>query len=160
MVEEFLGYKLKFGTCAVYLLLRKGVVVYAGQSTNVFARLATHYQTMRRKQRGLHTYLNVSDPIKTEPIVFDEVRIKPCAKADLDREEIALIQTYMPKFNTLMKRAPVKVDLTMMPGFQHLLTKGRKEPKFKRRKLPPQQYVMPRTRGVTLPKLKCLEDAA
>ena len=159
MVEEFLRYELRHGVCAVYLLLYKGAVVYAGQSTNVFSRIATHHQTMQRKRRGLHTYLNASG-LRMEPVLFDEVRIKPCAKKDLDREEIALIQAHMPKFNTLMKRAPVKVDLTLMPGFQHLVATKRKETGIKRRKLPPPQVEVRRVKGITLPKLKCLEDAA
>lgn len=158
MVEEFVAFELKHGVCAVYLLLHKGKVVYAGQSTNVFARIGVHHQNMQRKRRGLGPYLNNQSNVFGE--AFDEVRIKPCAKKDLDREEIALIQAHLPEHNTLMKRPPVKVDLSMMPGFQHLLKAKRKEQGIKRRKLPPQPVLVTRVRGVTLPKLKCLEDAA
>lgn len=159
-MDEFVRFDLRFGVCGVYLLLRKGEVVYAGQSTNLFARIGVHYQTMRRKQRGLHAYISANDPIRSNPLVFDEVRLKPCAKAELDREEMALIQSHMPKHNTLMKRPPVKIDLTLMPGFQLLLNAKRNETKIKRRKLPPSVPEVRRVKGVTLPRLKCLENAA
>ncbi len=159
MMDEFVRFELRFGTCAVYLLLCKGRVVYVGQSTNVFSRVGVHYQTMRRKQRGLHTYLNASDPIRNAPIVFDEVRVRPCAKTDLDKEELALIQQYMPQHNVLHNRPKPKIDLTLVPGFARLLKVGRKEPKIKRRKLPPPVVLPVRVKGVTLPRLKCLEVA-
>ncbi len=156
-MEEFVSFELRFGTCGVYLLLLEGRVVYAGKSTNVFARIGVHYQTMRRKQRGLHTYLNTADKTRLEVITFDEVRVKPCSKNDLDKEELALIQTYMPIHNVLHKRKPL-VDVTSMEGFQRLMKTGRREPKMKRRKLKPNPTLVMRTKGVTLPKLKCLED--
>ena len=158
-MEDFIAFKLRFGACGVYLLLHKGQVVYAGKSVNVFARIGVHHQTMQRKRRGLGAYLNNAYSVAAMTVVFDEVRVKPCAKADLDKEELALIQRYLPPRNVLHNRPLPKVDLTMLPGFQHLLKSGRTQPKFKPRKLAPLPTPVTRSRGITLPKLKCLEEA-
>ena len=167
--EGFLTISLRGGVSGVYLLLWKGEVVYAGQSLNVFARIGVHHQTMVRVRKGLRIQTNT---MAQEAIVaFDEVRIKHCPKADLDRLEIELIQRYLPHHNTLMKRAeqPRHFDsLSAQPFFQEFMRKTEaKQASLPRRKLP--SVVARVERGfqldrdkrlhVSLPKLKCLENA-
>ena len=137
--DQFLSISVRSGVCGVYLLLLEGKVVYAGQSVNVFARIGVHHQTMVRLRKGLRVSPNM---MKAEAFVaFDEVRIKQCAKRDLDKEEIALIQRYMPQHNTLMKRVeqPRHFDsLAAQPFFQEFMRKTEaKQAGIPRRKLPP-----------------------
>ena len=137
--DQFLSISVRSGVCGVYLLLLEGKVVYAGQSVNVFARIGVHHQTMVRLRKGLRVSPHA---MKAEAFVaFDEVRIKQCAKRDLDKEEIVLIQRYMPQHNTLMKRAepPRYFDaLIAQPSFQEFMRKEEIRQKgIPRRKLPP-----------------------
>lgn len=162
-IENFLVVSVRDGVCGVYLLLREGKVVYAGQSVNIFARIGVHHQTMVRMRKGLKVSPNV---MKAEAFVaFDEVRIKQCAKRDLDKEEIRLIQQYLPHHNTLMKRAeqPRHFDsLAAQPFFQEFMRKQEvKQAGLPRRKLPPAvarvergfQLDRDKRLKVTLPKL-------
>lgn len=170
MVEDYIGFiDIPIGSspAAVYLLLLNGQVVYAGQSTNVFARVASHYQTLLRKRRGLRPYMNASK--NTDIIVFDDVKVRLCAKEDLDRLEFELIERFFPKHNVMMKREMMpSVDLTKCKFFQELMEKGRQaqaEQGIKRRRLPDSVFKVEQgfkeTRDarqvVSLPRLKCLE---
>ena len=157
------------GASAVYLLLRGGEVVYVGQSVNVFARVASHYQALARKRKGLgyNTSPHTLSDAQKAMVVFDEVLIKTCLKADLDREELALIQRYLPKHNVRLKRPESKIDLGKLPSYREAVRKAAiREDRVKRRKLPPMvkklEQEFQRTRDVrrriSLPKLVCLED--
>ncbi len=156
MESEFLRFPMSFGPSGVYLLLREGKVVYAGKSTNVFARIATHYQRMERRNKNKAPFLDAVARYVTL-IKFDEVWIKRCHRSMLDAEELALIQQHLPEHNVLMKRQPQKVpiELESLKSFHELERKYR-EPK--RRKVPPPPKVVARIRSVTLPKVKFLED--
>ena len=168
--DQFLTVSVRYGVCGVYLLLRGGEVVYAGQSLNVFARIGVHHQTMVRKRKGLRINPHI---MKEEAYVeFDEVRIKQCAKSQLDKEEMLLIQRYLPQHNTLMKRVEQPKQLAKlreMPFFQEFMRKEQLRQSrmpMKKRKLPPQvakveqefQTYRDKRIKVSLPHLKCLED--
>ncbi len=137
MDEDFVAFPLTHGTCAVYLLKWKGKVVYAGKSTNVFARVANHYQLLTRKRRGLGQSLyRLNDRVAV--VDFDEVCIRPCLKADLDAQEIKLIQEYLPARNVLLKRPPLRIELAKLaklPSFAKIHGMKPVEP-IRRRLLP------------------------
>jgi hypothetical protein len=152
-----------------YLLRRKGVVVYVGQSVSVVNRIASHWNNYQRQRHGKRPYLNNGRWLTTV-IAFDEIEIIPCAKDDLDTLEAALIQQHLPELNKLLKRE-VPPDLQDVPFFQELLRKAdegaekaKTKPKWRRLPRPAleterdfQQYRDPRI-GVTLPRLRFLED--
>lgn len=62
---------------AVYLLIGRGVVVYVGQSQNLFSRVAAHPRNLD----------------------FESVILVPCDEKDLGALETALIARYRPPFN-------------------------------------------------------------
>lgn len=171
MVEDFEGFATVSGVCGVYMLLCRGEVVYVGQSVNVFARIATHHNTLQRHRKGLRpANEGPGNWVTMNVITFDTIKIKTCAKADLDKEEIVLIQKYLPKKNTFLNRPPPKNLDTLyeMPLYKELMkraeAKQAREAPVKRRRLPRQAYRTERDYQqyrkveVTLPHLKCLED--
>ncbi len=164
---DFVHFALSHGTCAVYLLRWKGKVVYVGKSTNVFARIAYHYQQLTRKRRGLQQSLYLMNS-RVVIVEFDEVCVKPCLKADLDAQEIKLIQEYLPQRNILMKRPPLRIELAKLaklPSFAKLQGMKPVEP-TRRRLLPYRARKIEREfqnrrdplMRVTLPKLKFTQD--
>lgn len=119
MIEDFTAVSMKGGPCGVYALLRDGKVVYVGQSLNVFARVATHWNNLRRALRGKR----VSSGTWQHVVVnFNEVRFKRCSEGDLDAEELKLIQRYIPQHNHLMKRPvnPLADKIAGLPCIQVL----------------------------------------
>lgn len=119
MIEDFTAVSMKGGPCGVYALLRDGKVVYVGQSLNVFARVATHWNNLRRALRGKR----VSSGTWQDVVVnFNEVRFKRCSEGDLDAEELKLIQRYIPQHNHLMKRPvnPLAGRIAGLPCIQAL----------------------------------------
>lgn len=117
MSEDFVSVSMKGGPCGVYLLLHVGKVVYVGQSLNVFARVASHWGSLRRLLRGKRP-----TSYQDEVVRFDEVQFKRCAERDLDAEEFALIQRYIPQHNQLMKRPvnPLAGKIAGLPCIQAL----------------------------------------
>lgn len=69
----------------VYLLKCKGVVVYVGQSVELWRRLYTH--------------------LNKKWIAFDAVEVIACAKYDLSRIEAQLVEQYAPKGNVKRLRS-------------------------------------------------------
>lgn len=120
MVEDFVQFSVIGGTSGVYLLLLKGEVVYAGQSTNVFARISTHWVMLQKHRKGKRPYGTQFQ--EAEVYLFDEVRMKLCLVQDLDREELALIQRFRPKHNTLLNRPvnPLEGKIKDLPVIQAL----------------------------------------
>lgn len=120
MVEDFVQFSVIGGTSGVYLLLLKGEVVYVGQSLNVFARIATHWCNLQRVRRGKLPYS--ASFYDMAVFLFDEVRMKLCLVQDLDREELALIQRFRPKHNTLLNRPvnPLEGKIKDLPVIQAL----------------------------------------
>lgn len=165
------------GFCGIYLLMRGDEVVYVGQSVNVYTRISSHYQTLQRHRKGLRPLgTNFSSWATKKVIIFNTVKIKICPKADLDKEELALIQHYQPKDNDLMKRPPrpeAADALRSMPLYKELMrqaelrkAKEERNKPMKKRRLPKSAYLVEKSFQqyrddkvvVTLPKLKCLED--
>ena len=68
--------------CGVYLLVRDGVVVYIGQSKNVYSRIAAHTQGAAFE--------------------FDAFEVELCAPEELLYEEARLIDKHMPRENKMI----------------------------------------------------------
>jgi hypothetical protein len=162
----FVALSLRGGVSGVYLLLLRGVVVYAGQSTNVFARLGNHWQAVTRSYKNANAVsaepiTKLAYPYRME-VEFDEVRVKFVPKAALDAEEIKLIQRYQPRHNEKLNRAapPVGASPALAKALEGILSK-----RIKRRKLPDtvQRIEEGFRRGrdqrmkITLPRVSCLE---
>ncbi len=136
MEKDWVEIALDGAACGVYLLLRQGEVVYAGQSVNVFGRLMSHWNALCRARLGKQAAM-----FRTweEPVIdFDAVRIKRCAKSMLDREELALIQRFRPKHNVLLNREPSPIDaeLAVLPCIQALVKVARaREEQVRRRRI-------------------------
>lgn len=76
-----------------YALCYQGKVVYIGKAKALIVRIYTHYNNMIRVRKG-------HKPLPgTKPIIFDHIRIFPCALTDLDALERAMINRHRPKFN-------------------------------------------------------------
>lgn len=84
----------------VYILVHRGVVIYVGKSKAMLARIYTHRNLWASKRRGKG---DVPWWMPIPGIHFDEVHIRPCALADLDRLERDMIELYKPKYNTRLK---------------------------------------------------------
>ena len=141
---------------AVYVLLWEGRVVYVGQSKNVYARVATHYQAVVRARKGLRQAANYTGPAAFR---FDKVMIRWCPKRDLDRLETELIDRFRPEHNVIVRRVLPKLSFDVL-GLADELGFGWKkletEPaRMRRRRV---TYPNRATAKVTLPKLKFLEE--
>ncbi len=87
--------------CGVYLLLRKGEVVYVGKSKQPLMRIHTH---VRNRGRALSQgeYGKACGPaFKGKGIGFDEIRFLPCMLGQLGVLEMTFIKQYMPRFNVI-----------------------------------------------------------
>lgn len=82
--------------CAVYALVRKGKVVYVGQSRSAHARISTHCRMRRRRAAAAGAKNSISG------IAFDEVWVRKCTLGELDRLEAAMIKKHQPKHNQLL----------------------------------------------------------
>jgi hypothetical protein len=82
--------------CAVYALLKRGVVVYVGQSRTPFKRLYSHATVRGRPLSSVSPYASK----RKLGFQFDEVWLRPCALTEVDDLERELIQKYRPKNNT------------------------------------------------------------
>lgn len=116
---------------AVYCLLREQRVVYVGKSTNIYNRIGRHWQNLARMRRGKAPY--ATDTIA--PIVFDSVVVKFVDRDDLDREELALIQRYLPQHNTRLKRPVPAYDFSAVPAVAEIINRVRRRqpPPFRKR---------------------------
>lgn len=83
--------------CAVYALVRKGKVVYVGQSRSAHARISTHCR-MRRKRAPREGAKN-----SIAGIAFDAIWVRQCTLGELDRLEAAMIKKHEPKHNVVLK---------------------------------------------------------
>lgn len=82
--------------CAVYALVRRGVVVYVGKSKSVGERTQSHIR-LRRKSGVKRTGMFANRMIAG--IQFDEIWVRKCMLGELDELEIAMIKKYQPKYN-------------------------------------------------------------
>jgi hypothetical protein len=116
--------------CAVYALLRKGVVVYIGQSKSTAQRLATHCG--KRKGRPRKVGFTQKIPVG---FAFDAIWVRPCMLGELSTIEVAMIKKYQPKYNQKHMPAPPPIALEMlidlMPTYQ--MPKPTPEPRSWRR---------------------------
>lgn len=95
--------------CVVYALVRKGVVVYIGQSKTPLQRIGTH---LRAKKGGVRKVgFATKFPVG---FTFDEVWVHPCMLNELHKHEVAMIQKYKPKYNIHHVPAPPSIDLQML----------------------------------------------
>lgn len=86
---------------AIYALVRRGEVVYVGQSVSPIARIYGHQQGWSRRLPKR----------KVKGIVFDEIWIRPCHQFRLDDVEQEFIRKYQPKHNVRHKPRPGSLDL-------------------------------------------------
>jgi excinuclease UvrABC nuclease subunit len=120
MMENFVRFREVLTPSGVYVLLRQERVVYVGKSKNIFSRLAKHYMNQQRVLRGLPAY----NREREGPVIrFDDVRVKFCAVDVLDREEVKLIQQYLPQHNT--HHVVPRYDLSRIPAFREMLERAR-----------------------------------
>jgi hypothetical protein len=100
--------------CAVYALLRKGTVVYIGQSRSVGERLQTHC----RKRKGGAKKVGFTKKIPVG-FAFDAIWVRPCMMGELDELERMMIRKYEPKYNQrhMPAKPPIALDMLidMMP---------------------------------------------
>jgi len=94
----------------VYVLVRRGVVIYVGKSKTLYSRIYTHKHFANRGAKGkaIPSWL----PIKG--MQFDEVHIRYVHVDDLDRVEAETINKYKPHYNMNLKnglkvRAPINL---------------------------------------------------
>lgn len=103
----------KIGT-GVYLLILLGVVIYVGKSLNIYHRIGQHVIAMKRHKKGLRPYKGREElPF----IIFDEVQVKWVPIAQINAEELKLIQRYLPENNTRLKRP----DVSSIPAVAKLI---------------------------------------
>src|SRR6185437_576305 len=113
----------------VYALVKRGVVIYVGKSRALYLRLYAHRNVARAAAKGkpIPTWL----PIKG--FVFDQVFVRPCALADLDRLEAEMIELYKPRYNESLKtRLPIRAAIPLTIN-GHTITLNPAQPKIERR---------------------------
>lgn len=117
--------------CAVYALVRRGEVVYVGQSKKPLTRLYSHAQGRGKLESWRAGYVK-----RKVGFAFDSIWLRPCMLAELDTLEESMIKKYQPKHNT--KHLPTKPPLDIAEIMNHLapLMPAATEPKtFIRRRL-------------------------
>lgn len=107
-LREF-SFRWKGEPSGVYMLLWRGQVVYVGQSIQMWARVNSHWNNLVRVRKGKRPYgNNLTAALQIE---FDEVKLVYCPKQNLDAMEQSLIQKYLPKHNTNLKREPAPSEM-------------------------------------------------
>lgn len=141
MVDQFSGFlELPFATsaCGVYLLLLRGRVVYVGKSLNLPGRIAQHINRQIKLNRGALPKLYG----EIAPVRFDQIFVRAVRRDLLDKEELELIQQYLPQNNVLMKRIPtLKLRLEDLPSWRRVREARDRPLQVYRRKLP--THVLP-----------------
>lgn len=84
-------------TCGIYFLLKKGRVVYVGQSVNVFGRIAQHSNSKN----------------------FDSIAWVACEKSNLDKLESLYIHTLRPPLNGVMANGANVAPLSLRQLTHH-----------------------------------------
>jgi excinuclease UvrABC nuclease subunit len=96
--------------CAVYALVRKGEVVYIGQSKSVGERLRTH---CRQRKGGVRKSGMFSNRIKVG-FAFDSIWVRSCMLGELDELERSMIKRFQPKHNVKHMPPPPSISLEML----------------------------------------------
>lgn len=97
----------------IYVLCRRGIVIYVGKSKSLYARIYTHKHFANRGAKGkpVPSYL----PVKG--MQFDQVFIRYCHVDQLDALEAEAINRYKPHYNTNLKNGlAVKTPITLNIG--------------------------------------------
>lgn len=93
--------------CAVYALLRRGEVVYVGQSKKPLTRIYTHAHARGRPDpwQGAKTQRKIG-------FKFDGIWVRPCMLRELEELEVQMIKKYQPRYNIKgMPKMPPEVSL-------------------------------------------------
>lgn len=85
----------------IYVLAKRGTVIYVGKSKSLYARIYAHRNLANRAARGQRP--PAWFPASLKGIVFDQVFIRYVHIDDLDRVEAEMINLYKPKFNISLK---------------------------------------------------------
>jgi GIY-YIG catalytic domain len=98
--------------CGVYALVRRGVVVYIGQSKLLCRRVLEHWRK-RGAKPAKNPYYGTS---VYNGAVFDDVWIRPCMLGELDSLEATMIKKYQPKYNVrgVTSRAEMPPEIRAM----------------------------------------------
>lgn len=94
----------------VYMLVKRGVPIYIGQSKRMLHRLYAH--RTKGDKPSWH-------PIKS--FVFDQIFILPVHVDKLDQVEREMIERYKPRYNISLKTA---AKATLPDNFLHRLVPG------------------------------------
>jgi excinuclease UvrABC nuclease subunit len=94
----------------IYVLVKRGVVIYVGKSKTLYSRIYTHKHFANRGAKGK----TIPSWLPVKGMQFDEVHIKYVHVDALDAEEAAAINKYKPHYNTNLKnglkvRVPVNL---------------------------------------------------
>lgn len=97
----------------IYVLVKRGVVIYVGKSKNLYSRIYTHKHFANRGAKGKA----VPSWLPVKGMQFDEVHIRYCHVDDLDALEAETINKYKPHYNTNLKNGlKVKAPITLNIG--------------------------------------------
>ena len=96
----------------VYILVKRGVVIYVGKSKSLYSRIYTHKHFANRGAKGK----TIASWLPVKGMQFDEVHIRYCHVDALDRVETETINKYKPHYNTNLKnglkvRAPITLNI-------------------------------------------------
>ena len=94
----------------IYILVKRGVVIYVGKSKSLYSRIYTHKHFANRGAKGKA----VPSWLPVKGMQFDEVHIRYCHVDQLDALEYETINKYKPHYNTNLKnglktRAPISL---------------------------------------------------
>ena len=135
-MEELVRLREVLAPVGVYVLYWRGKAVFVGKSINLFGRLATHLQQLRRAREGKSIYSG-----KGPVIEFDDCAVQWCGVEDLNRIERELIQRLQPEHN--IDHTP-PISIAHLPSMKELLNRQRRGPVVARRRIV--QTMMPKRR--------------
>ena len=97
----------------IYILVKRGVVIYVGKSKNLYSRIYTHKHFANRGAKGKA----VPSWLPVKGMQFDEVHIRYVHVDDLDRVEHDTINKYKPHYNMNLKNGlKVKAPINLVIG--------------------------------------------
>jgi excinuclease UvrABC nuclease subunit len=109
----------------IYVLVKRGVVIYVGKSKSLYSRIYTHKHFANRGAKGKA----VPSWLPVKGMQFDEVHIRYVHVDDLDRVEAETINKYKPHYNTNLKNGlKVKAPITLTIGGIALQLNGSSSP--------------------------------
>ena len=95
----------------VYVLCRKGVVIYVGKAKGIYSRIYTHKNFANRAAKGL----KLPSWLPVTGLQFDQVFIRYVHVDQLDAVEAEMVNRYKPHYNTNLKNGlkvgPISVTI-------------------------------------------------